>query len=185
MISIVKHVKNPEKIYLNEFFIDKYPVTIGQYFEFVKSTDYNVRGDFRMGIKQSFMYDQKMDHPVTCVTWQDAVAYCDWAKKRLPTEAEWEKAARGTDCRIFPWGNLWDKNFCDNPFMDKKEHIRKKQNFGGTLPVGRFPEGESFYGVMDMLGSVEEWCFDWYDFYYYRYAILETQKVQSQEGVKW
>jgi formylglycine-generating enzyme required for sulfatase activity len=162
--------KPRRKVSLNDYYIDKNPVTIGQYIEFVKSKNYNVKGDFKRVIEQSFMYDQKMDHPATCLTWEDAKAYCDWAGKRLSTEAEWEKAARGTDGRFFPWGNKWDKNFCDNPLMDKKEHVRKKQNFDGTLPVARFPEGASFYGLMDMVGGVEEWCSDWYDFYYYRYG---------------
>ena len=162
--------KPKRKIYLNDYYIDKNPITIGQYIEFVKATNYNVKGPFKMAVESSFKYDQKMDHPVFSVTWEDAKAYCDWAEKRLPTEAEWEKAARGTDGRVFPWGNKWQDNFCDNPFMDKKEHVRKKQNFDGILPVGRFKEGASFYGVMDMVGGGEEWCYDWYDFYYYRYG---------------
>lgn len=162
--------KPKRKIFLNDFYIDKYPITIGQFIKFVKESGYQAKGECKKVAESSYMYDQKMDHPITGVTWADAKAYCDWSGKRLPTEAEWEKAARGTDGRLFPWGNKWNKNFCDNPFMDKKEHVTKKKSFGGTLPVGRFQDGLSPYGVMDMLGAVEEWCNDWYDFYYYRYG---------------
>ncbi|HEX9756915.1 MAG TPA: SUMF1/EgtB/PvdO family nonheme iron enzyme [Nitrospiria bacterium] len=87
--------------------------------------------------------------PVTGITWFEAEQFCRWAKKRLPTEAEWEKAARGTDGREFPWGNQFDE---------------KKGNIGGTSlkPVGSYPEGVSPYGIYDMAGNVSEWVSNWY-----------------------
>ena len=89
----------------------------------------------------------KQDHPVTCVSWHDALVFCKWAGVRLPTEAEWAKAARGTDGRIWPWGNREPNSGVCNFNM----------TVGDTTPVGRYPDGKSPYGLLDVAGNVWEW----------------------------
>jgi formylglycine-generating enzyme required for sulfatase activity len=146
-------------LYLPDYYIAKTPVTQAQYAAFVQATGHDAPFVDENWAKAYNWQGQtppkeKADHPVVLVNWHDAVAYCRWLTEttgrtyRLPTEAEWEKAARGPDGRIYPWGNQWDKSRCNTAEGGK----------GGATPVGTYPQGASPYGVLDMAGNVLEWC---------------------------
>jgi formylglycine-generating enzyme required for sulfatase activity len=140
---------NKEKRTLPEFWIDKTPVTNAEYAQFVQATDHQPPQHW----KGKTPPKEIVDHPVTYVSWHDAVAYTEWAGKRLPTEEEWEKAARGTDGRGYPWGNQTHHELCNFA-----------QNEKGTTPVGRYsPQGDSPYGCVDMAGNVWQWTASDYD----------------------
>ncbi len=141
------------KRYLPDFFIDKYEVTNKDYMEFVKATGHRMPDHWKYN--KGKIPKGKENHPVTYVDWFDADAYCKWRGKRLPTEFEWEKAARGTDGRAFPWGDKFDKNKANTP----------QYGHGDTMPVGSFENGKSPYGVYDMAGNVFEWTASWYKAY--------------------
>jgi formylglycine-generating enzyme required for sulfatase activity len=147
-------------VYLDAFEITKYPVTNSQYACFVAATGRRPPQHWGGTIPP----DGLRTHPVVAVSWGDAAAFCAWlgeqdnATIRLPTEAEWEKAARGTDGREYPWKGPFDKTLCN--MVDT--------GIGGTSPVGIFPAGESPYDVAEMAGNVWEWVNDRYDSDYYR-----------------
>lgn len=135
------------KVPVAGFLIDRYPVTNAQYKRFVEATGHHAPWNWN-----GREYPEGMgEHPVTCVNWHDADAYARWAGLRLPTEAEWEKAARGTDGRLYPWGNQWrdDATRADDPAQPQTRAL--------TTPVGAFPAGASPYGVLDLCGNVAEW----------------------------
>jgi formylglycine-generating enzyme required for sulfatase activity len=135
---------------LPAFSIDQYPVTNGRYRACVKAGMCNQVGWVSRELPSDYATNSRYDdYPVRNVTWYDAAAYCGWVGKRLPTEAEWEKAARGTDGRIYPWGNTWDANNV-TPLVSQ---------------VGVHPEGASPYGVHDMLSEDSEWTSDLFRYY--------------------
>jgi formylglycine-generating enzyme required for sulfatase activity len=133
-----------QKLSLPEFFIDRFPVTNAEYRKFVESSGAPEPSHWRRGTWP----EGKADHPVVHVTWENAEAYARWAGKRLPSEEEWEKAARGTDGRVWPWGNIFDPAKCNT----------NESGLWDTTPVGKHsPEGDSPYGVVDVAGNVWEW----------------------------
>ena len=162
--------KPVRQVYLDEYWIDKYEVTNRQYKKFCDTTGRSYPEDPRFDGMSSY-FNRYPDHPVVNVSWDDAKAYADWAGKRLPTEAEWEKAARGTDGRKYPWGNS-DPTGSRCNFADRNTDFRWRDKnvddgYRNTSPVGHYPAGASPYGLLDMAGNVWEWCNDWYDEDYY------------------
>ena len=143
---------------LSEYTIGKYPVTVAAFRAFVQDSGYQPEGQWED-------YAEYANHPVVNVTWNDAVKYCEWLTEklkdrgiqiRLPTEAQWEKAARRTEKRIYPCGNELGPG-----------QANYGMHIGSTSPVGSFPEDVSPYKCLDMTGNVAEWCHDWYDGNYY------------------
>ncbi|MGE0644838.1 MAG: formylglycine-generating enzyme family protein [Nitrospira sp.] len=137
-------------VFLDSYLIDKYEVSNQQYGYFISAKSHPAPAywdDPRLN---------KPEQPVVGVNWEDAKAYCEFRGKRLPTEAEWEKAARGPHASIYPWGNEFDPS---------------KANYGkireATMPVDSFPDAVSYYGVHNMAGNVFEWVADWYDPHFY------------------
>ncbi len=162
------------QVYLKGFYLDRKEVTQMEYMRFAKMTK---RAAPRIEV---FDDDQskilKPELVVMSVSWDEAAAYCKWAGKRLPTEAEWEKAARGTDGRIYPWGN--------EPPTTKRANFDREWEDEKTLhPVGSMPDGDSPYGVKDMAGNVREWVSDWYDADYYKDAPKSNPPGPDKKGV--
>ncbi len=142
--------QHPErKTFLEDFYIDRYEVTNREFKRFVDETQFV---DVPENWEDESFSEGKGDHPATNITWAQASAYAFWAGKRLPTEAQWEKAARGTDGRTFPWGNEYQKGDANIEIDGDRE----------TSAVGAYPRDVSPYGVYDMEGNVMEWTRDWY-----------------------
>lgn len=174
------------EMYIESFWMDKTPVTNLQFGIFVKATGYKTDaeiagrargyegGSFKIipGLNwKSFYATDRADHPVILVSWNDAKAYADWAGKRLPTEAEWEKAARGglVD-KLYPWGD-------ETPNGTQSNFAQQPMNIIPTTPVQSFaPNG---YGLYDMVGNVWQWCADWFEESYY--AVSSTINPRGPE----
>ncbi|HOW50420.1 MAG TPA: SUMF1/EgtB/PvdO family nonheme iron enzyme [bacterium] len=156
---------------LSAYQIGKYEVTVAEYRKCVESGACNNGGEhIHYSTKAdefsrcNFGAEGRDAHPMQCVTWYGAKAYCEWIGQRLPTEAEWEKAARGTDGRKYPWGNE-PLVSCDHAVID--DGSGEGCGTLSTWPVGSKPNGVSPYGAHDMIGNVAEWVNDWYDGDYY------------------
>ena len=180
MAGLIQSAGPSRQVVLDAYYIDKVEVTNEQYRVFLDATGHRL---------PSFWNDATLNRdtqPVTGVSWFDARVYCSWAGKRLPTEAEWEKAARGTDGLAFPWGQVWDPNRLHSAesvggrrmsdYDDWTLWIRESIGTGGPTEVGSYPDGASPYGVLDMAGNVWEWVADWYDPAYYDTASQTNPK---------
>lgn len=168
------------KVYLDAYYIYKTEVTVAKYRRFCKATKR------KMPDKPDDLWQWHDNHPIVELSWYDANAYAKWAGVALPTEAQWEKAARGVDGRIYPWGNDWDETKCANFSNSGKGNTTR-----GTHPVGSFPTDASPYGVLDMSGNVDEWCADWYGTHYYKSSPVKnptgpkTGEARVSRGGSW
>ncbi len=204
-------------VYLDAYWIDQTEVTVAMYRTFVAETGYETSAEhdgwgapYKPGpIEDEWTHVEGVDwlhpqdpnifarddHPVVQVSWEDAAAYCAWVGGALPTEAQWEKAARGKDVRLWPWGESFIElrgNFCDSfcP-VERNKQLTFTDGYSRTAPTGSFPDGASPYGALDMAGNVWEWVADWYDENYYANSPYENPggplsgTERAQRGGAW
>jgi sulfatase modifying factor 1 len=204
-------------VYVDAFWMDQTEVTVAMFRAFVEATGYRTSAEregwgnpWREGPMEEewpkvpgadWLHPHgpessaEDDHPVVQVSWDDAAAYCEWAGGHLPTEAQWEKVARGRLGRLWPWGNTYDGtrgSFCDAQCpIERWKHNTYDDGYALTAPVGSFPSGASPYGALDMAGNVWEWVADWYDDSYYADSPPENPSgpdsgtVRAMRGGSW
>jgi sulfatase modifying factor 1 len=181
------------RVYVDGFQIDRYEVTNAQYRRFLESTGQAPPDHWQDGLYQK----GQDDYPAVGVSWPEADSYCRWAGKRLPTEAEWEKACRGADGRIYPWGNRWDPGRLNVdlthhvagttgtevfPWQDAWALLRAAPGSGiqpRLQPVGSYPDGVSPYGMLDAAGNAAEWVADWYNWTGYQ-GLLDRNPLVTE-----
>jgi formylglycine-generating enzyme required for sulfatase activity len=159
--NVIRSEKPSHQVFLDAYWIDLTAVTNKAYGMCVNSGTCQYTLDKNHPDYYLYIDTGYSNFPVTYVTWEDALIFCAWAGGDLPTEAQWEKAARGPDRQIYPWGN--------NPSYPNQANVGNINP--GPVPVGSFPAGKSYYGVLDMGGNVREWVFDWFGENYYREEI--------------
>lgn len=179
------------KVYLDSYYMDKHEVTVEEYAACVREGTCKEPGTQRDSEKCNFGQPGREKHPINCVDWESAKSYCEWAGKRLPTEAEWEKAARGTQARRYPWGDEWDRNKLNSASKWAGKEIGDPGTWNKyfyqdgkgkaflaaqTAPIGSYQMDQSLYGVHDMGGNVSEWAADWYDEKYYEASPSRNPK---------
>jgi len=196
-------------VYLDAFWIDQTEVTVAMFRTFAEATGYVTTAEqeghghpYKAGPKEDEWPDvpgadwqhprgpgseAQDDHPVVQVSWDDAAAYCAWVGGGLPTEAQWEKACRGTDARVYPWGNEFDErrmNYCDAqcPVTRWNHDPTFDDGYAYSSPVGSYPEGASPYGALDMAGNIWEWTADRYDNRYYASSPYENPQGPETGG---
>ncbi len=158
----------PHKVYLDGYFISKYEITNKQYKRFCDATGHKYPKDPHFKGMENY-FENYPDYPVVNINYYDALNYCKWANADLPTEAQWEKAAKGIDNRRYPWGE-------HSPYYEKEYYANydpggyDQDGYFFTCPVNAFPQGISFYGLYNMGGNVWEWCKDYYEKFYYKTA---------------
>jgi formylglycine-generating enzyme required for sulfatase activity len=157
--------ERPHEVYLDDYQIGRYPVTVEEYRRFVEDEGYSKKGWWKAGgfgeANEPGDWDDQVQHPnrpVVSVSWYEAAAYCAWAGARLAREAEWERAARGTTGRKYPWGD-------EEPDTERANYDEGK--VGHATPVGLYPRGATPEGIEDLAGNVWEWVADWYGEDYY------------------
>lgn len=171
------------EVYLDDFWMDETPVTNQQFLEFIQETGYETEAErvggawgYRDGqyslvaglYWRNYAIGGREEHPVVLVSWNDAHAFAQWAGKRLPTEAEWEKAARGKLAgKLYPWGD-------QEPNGTQSNFAKPPLDIPPTTAVRQFPPNE--YGLFDMVGNAWQWCSDWYGESYYRNSPPQNPK---------
>jgi len=162
--------ENPaHTVALDAFWVDRTEVTNGQYQWCVDAGACAPPVDTGSYTRKTYYGDPEYDnYPVVWITQQQAADYCAWAGARLPTEAEWEYAARGPESRVLPWGDTFEParlNYCDAQCPTDMRDLKADDGFADTAPVGSFPSGVSWCGALDMAGNVREWVADWFAYY--------------------
>jgi formylglycine-generating enzyme required for sulfatase activity len=185
----------PHQVTLDGFWLDKTEVTNAQYAACVQAGACALPSETGFYVRQNYYYDPSYaNYPVVYVDWSQAADYCKWTGARLPTEAEWEYAAAGTEGRRFPWGAEFDGtklNFCDKNCWLPGGATEWDDSFEETAPVGSFPPGASWAGVLDMAGNAAEWVADWYGPGYYGQSPEhnplgpESGEARVQRGGSW
>lgn len=179
--------KPQRKVYLDGYWIYKYEVTVAQFRKFCQETNRDMNKIISRVAREYDPARKWVDNsPIVLVNYEDATEYAKWADASLPSEAQWEKAARGVDGRTYPWGNKWDPKKCNCALKypwgneDDPKDYKFKATPSSIKPVGSFPDDKSIYGCMDMAGNVSEWCQDLYYSDYYKEAPLRNPVITGK-----